>query len=67
MPVILALGRLKQEDCKFKASLGYIARTCLKIQKQDWVGRQREENQGVRTAETLSQKQAQPGTSGSHL
>jgi hypothetical protein len=25
MPVILALGRLKQEDHKFEVSLGYIA------------------------------------------
>jgi hypothetical protein len=26
MPVIPALGRLKQEACEFKASLGYIER-----------------------------------------
>jgi hypothetical protein len=24
------LGKFRQEDCKFKASLGYTARTCLK-------------------------------------
>jgi hypothetical protein len=30
--VILALRRLRQEDCEFKASLGYIS--CLKNQKQ---------------------------------
>jgi hypothetical protein len=29
--VILALRRWRQEDCKFKASLGYIVTTCLKI------------------------------------
>jgi hypothetical protein len=23
-------GRLRQEECEFKASLGYIARSCLK-------------------------------------
>jgi hypothetical protein len=30
MPVILALRRLRQEDCEFQARLGYIARLCLK-------------------------------------
>jgi hypothetical protein len=30
VPVILALGRLRQEDLKFKASLGCTARPCLK-------------------------------------
>jgi hypothetical protein len=29
-PVIPALGRLRQEDCKFQASLGYIAGLSLK-------------------------------------
>jgi hypothetical protein len=40
MPIILAFGRLKQEGHKFKiqfgliqASLGYIARLCLKKKK----------------------------------
>jgi hypothetical protein len=30
MSAILALGRLRQEDCKLKASPGYTARPCLK-------------------------------------
>jgi hypothetical protein len=30
MPVIVALGRLRQEDGKFEVSLGYIGRSCLK-------------------------------------
>jgi len=29
-PVILALRKLRQEDHKFKASLSFIARPCLK-------------------------------------
>jgi hypothetical protein len=29
MLAILALRRLRQEDCVFEASLGYIARLCL--------------------------------------
>jgi hypothetical protein len=28
--VILAFRRLRQGDCEFKASLGYIVRSCLK-------------------------------------
>jgi hypothetical protein len=34
MPVIPALGRCKQEDCEFEASLGCIARHCLKKRKK---------------------------------
>jgi hypothetical protein len=30
MPIILAPGRHRQEHHKFEASLGYIARSCLK-------------------------------------
>jgi hypothetical protein len=33
MPRILALGRLRQEDCKFKVSLGYTVRPYLKKKK----------------------------------
>jgi hypothetical protein len=31
--VIPALGRLKQEDCKFQVSMGYIVRPCLKTKQ----------------------------------
>jgi hypothetical protein len=34
IPVILAIRRLRQEDYKFKASLGYTGRTCVKTNKQ---------------------------------
>jgi hypothetical protein len=33
-PVIPALGRQRQEDCKLEANLNCIARTCLKTNKQ---------------------------------
>jgi hypothetical protein len=33
MPVIPAFRMLRQEDYEFKDSLGYIAITCLKINK----------------------------------
>jgi hypothetical protein len=34
IPVILALGRLRQKDHKFKTGLGHRVRPCLKKQKQ---------------------------------
>jgi hypothetical protein len=34
MPLISALRRQKQEDLEFKFNIGYIARPCLKINKQ---------------------------------
>jgi hypothetical protein len=36
-PIILALGRLRQEDLEFKASLGYLVKCCLQKQKEIWV------------------------------
>jgi hypothetical protein len=34
-PVISALGRLRQEDCKFKASLSHTVRPYLKRRKKE--------------------------------
>jgi hypothetical protein len=36
-PVIPVLERQRQEDCKFKAIMGYKAIPCLKKLKQSWV------------------------------
>jgi hypothetical protein len=33
-PVLPALGRLRQEDCEFWASVSYIERFCLKAKKK---------------------------------
>jgi hypothetical protein len=35
MPVMPAFGRLRQEDHKLEATLGYIARPCLKTKQQN--------------------------------
>jgi hypothetical protein len=43
--VILALGRLRQEDPEFKASLGYIVRSYFKNQKR-MTGRKEERKEG---------------------
>jgi hypothetical protein len=34
MPIIAALGRLRQKDLKFEANMGYQARSCLKKKKE---------------------------------
>jgi hypothetical protein len=34
MPIIQTLGRMKQKDHEFKASLGYVARPYLKTNKR---------------------------------
>jgi hypothetical protein len=44
MSVIPALGRLRQEDFKFKTSLGYIARWCLTEMKKDSIILSRRKN-----------------------
>jgi hypothetical protein len=40
-PDIPALERLRQEDCKFKSSLGYIVRFCLKKPQQNKIKKQK--------------------------
>jgi hypothetical protein len=39
-PVILALRKLRQENHKFKVSLGYVVRSCLKKKKDKSVKRE---------------------------
>jgi hypothetical protein len=38
MPVIPAVGRLKQENCEFEASLGYVVRPYLKNKHKNYAG-----------------------------
>jgi hypothetical protein len=56
MPVISALKRLRQVDCKFKASLGYIVRPCLKKKKK------KSKNSFVRKPAGVENKDCVPGT-----
>jgi hypothetical protein len=37
MSVIPALRRLRKEDCKFKASLDYLVRPCLKKTQKAYI------------------------------
>jgi hypothetical protein len=37
MPAILALRKLKEEDCEFEASLSYTVRPCLKTEDILWL------------------------------
>jgi hypothetical protein len=46
MPVLLALGRLREKDHGFEASLGYIGRTCLKSNNSNNKIKQKQ-NQGA--------------------
>jgi hypothetical protein len=48
MPLILVLGRLKQEDCKFKDSLGYTERPCLKKLKRQSKAKRKQGREGGR-------------------
>jgi hypothetical protein len=49
LPVIPALGELRQEDCEFESSLAYIGRLCLK-KKEKKEGRQRRRMEGRNVA-----------------
>jgi hypothetical protein len=42
MPIIPALGKLRQENQKLKGTLGYKKRPCLKKKKEEEVERERE-------------------------
>lgn len=64
------LQRLRQEDNKFKASLGNIVRVCLKIKSQRWPGIQR--SGGANTHKVLglgskSEKESNTQTRETHI
>jgi hypothetical protein len=44
MPVIPTFVKLKQEDCKFKSSLGYIESPCLKKKKKERKEKKKQDN-----------------------
>jgi hypothetical protein len=48
MPVIPAFERLKQENCKFKAKLGYVVRPCVKAKQKTQNHQQQPQSQDGR-------------------
>jgi hypothetical protein len=47
IPVIPAPRRLRQEDCKFKVSLGYIVRPSLKKKKREEENKRKKERNSI--------------------